>query len=212
MSDKRQAGELMNTFASSRAYRNIGKLGLLLVPLVLSTTSYAPTARGGPAAAPLSADRAFPQRTEVRRTRTKGRTVPMTDLRSAISKSAGHDAELQQKLVRIVEQAETSAVRGNKAQAARNLNSITMTVFSTPESRLSKEQKVSIMVALDKSWREFRLVGRKAHVRRDGHCCNLQKGRGRCLPDSENPDNVCFEGQNARGQWSCISNKPCPGQ
>jgi hypothetical protein len=65
-----------------------------------------------------------------------------------------------------------------------------------PELRLSRQQKVAIMVALDKSWRDFRLTGRKAHVRRDGYRCSLQKGKGRCLAD---PDNFCIEGRNARG-------------
>jgi hypothetical protein len=63
----------------------------------------------------------------------RGAPANMIELRSAISKSAGHDSELQQSLVRGVEQAEASVARGNRTQAARSLNSIT-TKFSACQS------------------------------------------------------------------------------
>lgn len=211
MSNKTQLAGGKNSESKIWKVPNIGKLSLILLPLGLFISSYTLTIPNPPALAHLNNATAAAQ-TEVPKSQTKSRQVTMTDLRSAISESAAHDSALQRKLSRIVDQAESSASRGNSVQAARSLNSVTTTVFSTPESRLSRQQKVAIMVALDKSWRESRLSARnvqKAHVKRDGHCCSLQKGKGRCLPD---PDNLCFEGRNAKGQWSCISEKPCPGQ
>ena|SRR5258708_2194524 len=146
--------------------------------------------------------------------RGEEKAVQMTDLRETVQRAGQQDPEFGKKALEMVDQAEAQVSRKNALHAGESLNSLTQLVFSTPENRLPRGQKFAVMVALDKSWRAFRLQGKPAHIRRVGFQCSLKTGR--CFK-SGNPANICFEalgkidgelggdGPVKPPKWSCIS-------
>src|SRR5258708_12842031 len=98
--------------------------------------------------------------------RGEEKAVRMNDLRETVQRAGQQAPEFAKKALEMVDQAEAQVSRKNALHAGESLNSLTQLVFSTPENRLPRGQKFAVMVALDKSWRAFRLQRKPAHIPR----------------------------------------------
>jgi len=76
--------------------------------------------------------------------------VDLTELRSTVTMSAGHNQKLAQQLNTHINAAETYIRQGNLDLAAKSLDAVKETVLGTPEHQLSQNQKASIVDVVEK--------------------------------------------------------------